>query len=404
MVKKSYPVRLAIVASHPIQYNSPLFRCLSKSNKLKVKVFYSWEGTCNKIDPEFKQKITWDIPLLEGYDFTFVKNRSKDPGTHHFVGLDNPDMCNKIEKWGATAVLVYGWAFKTHLEVLRHFSHKIPVFFRGDSTMQTGGNTLRLFIRKYFLKWVYRHVDIVFYPGIKSRKYYKYCGLGDSRLKLVPHSVDNTFFSLNSTNYEQLASIEKKKLNIPESALVLLFAAKMVPRKQPMFLLQAVTELQRQNGLRPIHLIYVGTGPLLEDIKKSASGLSNVHFLGFKNQTQMPIVYRLGDVYVLPSTIEAWGLSVNEAMACSRPVLVSDRVGCAPDLVKPDISGDIFSANDLQQLKTIIKSYALDKNKLESMKKSAKDLIGDWAIERASTLIESNILSICKYASNEKQH
>jgi len=128
-------VKLAIISSHPIQYNAPLFQLLSNQDQLDVCVFYSWEGTANKIDPEFGEKITWDIPLLEGYEHSFVPNKSDDPGTHHFGGLDNPDMIEKIEQWGADTLLVYGWAFKTHLKVLRHFHGKLPVFFRGDSTL-----------------------------------------------------------------------------------------------------------------------------------------------------------------------------------------------------------------------------------------------------------------------------
>ena len=69
--------------------------------------------------------------------------------------------------------------------------------------------------------------------------------------------------------------------------------------------------------------------------------------LPFQNQSRMPLVYRLGNIFVLPSAHEeTWGLAVNEAMACGRPVLVSDMVGCAPELVMPGQTGEIFRTDD----------------------------------------------------------
>ena len=128
-------MRLAIVTTHPIQYNAPLFRALAGRDGIEIRVFYSWEGTARQDDPEFGRTISWDIPLLDGYDWEMIPNRARDPGTHHFRGLDNPGMIPAIAAWGAGAVLVYGWAWKTHLGVMRHFKGRIPVLLRGDSTL-----------------------------------------------------------------------------------------------------------------------------------------------------------------------------------------------------------------------------------------------------------------------------
>ena len=109
---------------------------LTERGNLAIKVFYTWGDAVleNKYDPGFGKSIEWDIPLLKGYDFTFVKNASLNAGSHHFGGINNPSLIREIKEWGPDAVLVYGWCFKSHLSAMRYFKGRIPVLFRGDST------------------------------------------------------------------------------------------------------------------------------------------------------------------------------------------------------------------------------------------------------------------------------
>ena len=129
--------KLAIITSHPIQYNAPLFALLSKEGGIDLKVFYTWgeDSVKEKYDLDFQKSIKWDIPLLEGYHYQFLNNTSKDAGSHHFKGIINPDLNSEIEKWGADIVWVWGWAFDSHLKALRYFKGRKEVWFRGDSTL-----------------------------------------------------------------------------------------------------------------------------------------------------------------------------------------------------------------------------------------------------------------------------
>jgi glycosyltransferase involved in cell wall biosynthesis len=384
-------IRLAVISSHPIQYNAPLFRLLSQSDELNVCVFYNWEGTANKIDPEFGEKITWDIPLLEGYDYRFVPNISDDPGTHHFGGLNNPRLNGEIEQWNADALLVYGWAFKSHLKVLRHFHGKIPIFFRGDSTLLSDRNSVQKILRRFWLRWVYKHVDVVFYPGQRSREYFLAHGLNKDQLVYVPHSIDVRRFKDNADVLEKESLHKRKKLGIPDDAMVVLFAGKLVPRKQPELLLRVVLELATLKQEPTLHLVIAGTGPLLQHLKEIAGSTTNVHFIGFKNQSEMPLTYRMGNIFILPSVVETWGLAVNEAMACGRAVVVSDRVGCAPDLIKCGINGDIFSCGNERELKNILLNYLKKPNDLVNMGKNAQKMIEDWSTEVAAKKIVGSL-------------
>lgn len=153
--------QLAIVSSHPIQYYAPLFRRLAGRAALDVHVFYGWKGaTESAYDPGFEDDVEWDISLLDGYDHTFVPNTSSDPGSHHFRGLVNPNLIPEIEAWTPDALLLFGWAYQSHLRALRHFSGEVPVFFRGDSTLLDEQGGPRTWLRRLFLRWVYWHVDV----------------------------------------------------------------------------------------------------------------------------------------------------------------------------------------------------------------------------------------------------
>ena len=132
--------KIAIVTSHPIQYNAPWFRLLAASGRIRPKVFYTWgeAGHGSKYDPDFKREIEWNIPLLEGYDYTFVKNIAKVPGSHHFKGLINPTLNDEIMQWQPDAVLVFGWNFHSHLRCLRFFHHKSVPTQKVEELRQNG--------------------------------------------------------------------------------------------------------------------------------------------------------------------------------------------------------------------------------------------------------------------------
>lgn len=351
--------KLAIIVTHPIQYYSPLFRKLAETGKISLKVFYTWSQAKDiKYDPGFGKDIEWDIPLLEGYDYTFVTNSSKNPGSHQFNGIINPTLIKEIESWKADAVLIIGWNFYSHLKAMRYFKGKIPVYFRGDSTLLDENPGVKKILRRLFLRWVYKHIDYAFYVGKRNKDYFIAHGLKEEQLIFAPHAIDNERFYDKDGGYKQKAFEWRRSLGIKNDNFVFLFAGKLTPKKNPAILINAIKQLNNP----ATHLILVGNGILENELKKIAFNNSTIHFLDFQNQSIMPIVYRLGNVFVLPSKGpgETWGLAVNEAMDCGLPVIVSDKVGCAVDLVEQNKNGYIFKSNNEQELVKIMK-LCLDK-------------------------------------------
>ena len=106
-----------------------------------------------------------------------------------------------------------------------------------------------------------------------------------------------------------------------------------------------------------------------------------MRFLGFKNQTELPAYYDLCDVFVLPSVYEPWGLVVNEVMNAGRAVIVSDQVGCGPDLVKPGENGYIFTAGDIAGLGWALHNVLNDQQKCRALGRKSLEIIDKWGIE-----------------------
>jgi glycosyltransferase involved in cell wall biosynthesis len=251
--------KLAIITTHPIQYNAPMFALLAVRAKVKIKVFYTWGKSVlkHKFDPGFGKNISWDIPLLEGYEFSFIQNIAVDPGSHHFKGIDNPTLIAEIKNWKADAILVYGWNFKSHLKCLRYFHKKIPVYFRGDSIL-SGQQHLKSMLRKIVLKWVYSHVDFAFYVGTENKKYFLEVGLKNSQLVFAPHAVDNQRFTDEIGYYEDEAAQWRKQLGILPGELVIVYAGKLESIKNLDWLINIVLKKRDLT----IKLILVGNGPL----------------------------------------------------------------------------------------------------------------------------------------------
>lgn len=379
--------KLAIISSHPIQYNAPMFRMLAERGRIQVKVFYTWgeEAVKEKFDPGFQRTIKWDIPLLKGYDHVFVENISKDPGSHHYSGIINPGLNQEIEAWGADAVLVFGWSFQSHLRAMRYFKHKIPVFFRGDSTMLDNIGFLKRGVRLLFLNWVYTYIDVALYVGEANKVYFKKHGLKNNQLVFAPHAVDNKRFAPTDANKTEAMEM-RKRMGIDENALVYLFAGKFEEKKGPLNLLNAFFSLNHPNT----HLIMVGNGILESALKSKAKDSPNVHFLDFQNQSVMPVIYQMCDVFILPSEGpgDTWGLVVNEAMAAEKAVIVSHVCGCVSNLVFEGKNGFTFRSGDEAELMEKMRIFSDDKTLAITFGKVGSKIIQDYCFEEVCRAIE----------------
>jgi glycosyltransferase involved in cell wall biosynthesis len=383
-------IRLAIIISHPIQYYAPLHQRLARRNDLNIKVFFTWHQSDAAVqDHGFRRAVAWDIPLTEGYEHELVPNVAADSGTHHFFGLRNPKLVERVRNWSPDAVHITGWAWHSHLMALRSFAKQgLPIFFRGDSHLldpTTMGP--RWWAKHEVLRHIFTWPAAFLVVGDANRAYYEAFGVGSDRLFPCPHSIDVRRFADPAEELERQATEWRKQLGIGNHRKVILFAGKFERKKRPLELMRAVQALNEPKCL----LIMVGNGELEEQVNAlAAADPDRFRILPFQNQSRMPIVYRLGDLFVLPSSHgETWGLGVNEAMACGRPALVSDRVGCAADVVNPSC-GRVFPSADPNALTQSLAEMVQESEALADMGRSAARRAWAFDIERTeNSLIEA---------------
>ncbi len=379
--------KLAIITTHPIQYYAPVFKLLHGRGIISIKVFYTiGEQNISKYDRGFGKIINWDIPLLEGYTYEFVRNASSNPGSHHYKGIINPTLIRQITDWEPDAVLFFGWAYLGHLKAIRYFKGKIPVYFRGDSTLLNEQRGVKKIAKYFFLKWLYSHINHAFYVGTNNKAYFKKYGLKENQLSFASHAIDNERFSVKR---EEESNLFRQKLGIKDEEILVLFAGKLEDKKSPLLLLDAFLMMNKPST----HLVFIGNGILEQELKIRTKNTTNIHFIPFQNQSVMPIVYQACDLFCLPSKgpAETWGLAVNEAMACKKAILVSDMVGCGADLVKENYNGEIFENQNIDNLLIKLDRLTQSKKNLLTYGENSSTIIKDWSFLKIAEAIESEL-------------
>jgi glycosyltransferase involved in cell wall biosynthesis len=385
--------RLAVVVSHPIQYFSPWWAHLASQPDIEIKVFYLWDfGVEARHDRDFGMTIRWDTPLLDGYAYEFIENVSAQPGTHHFGGLHNPALVSKLAEWQPDVILMVGYAYRSHLRLLfsRIVSH-VPIVLRGDSHNVGRPAGPRTTVTRLLRKLVFRRVKAFLAVGKANARYFMEVAGPRQRVFLAPHFVDNQRFRQTGTQFREEARAWRRQQGIPDDAIVFGFVGKLEEKKRPGDLLRASEHISPSvlpGAVQRAVTLFVGSGALLPDMVARAGQRvgRDVYFAPFQNQSAMPLVYAAIDILVLPSGYgETWGLCVNEAMNLGVPAIVSDVVGCGPDLVIPGVTGWVFRSGDVADLrKALIAAIDRTPEQKAAMAMATREHVAAYSVEAAT--------------------
>ena len=352
--------------------------------ELDLEVFFCHHATpSQQAAAGFGVEFDWDLPLLDGYRFCFLKNVATHPSVSHFSGLDTPEISGIIREQRFDAVINCGWHRKSYWQSIRAcWKTRTPVMVRSDSHLHTERSALKEAVKLPAYRLFIPRMDACLAVGRWARDYFLYYGARPERIFLVPHAIDEHWFSENAARLVPCRPQLRAQWKAPEDAAVFLWAAKFIPKKRPLDFLQAL-EIAARGGAR-IHGLMVGDGPLRAESESFAREHSvPVTFAGFLNQSEIVKSYVASDMLVLCSDGgETWGLVVNEAMVCGRPCIVSDKVGCGPDLVTPE-TGAVFPLGDVDRLAALLSKFAADRDCLRTMGEAAADKIKHYSTEVA---------------------
>jgi glycosyltransferase involved in cell wall biosynthesis len=376
-------IRLALLSTHPVQYHSHWFRALFARPELDLSVFYCYHASpTDQARAGFGVEFDWDIPLLEGYRYNFLNGDRPKPGS--FFAVAAAQMVEVLARRSFDAVLINGWHYKAAWQtIFTCWKLQIPVMVRGDSQLPSPRHPLKRLLKYPAYRYFIPRFDACLAVGTRSREYYLHYGAALERVFLVPHAIQDDLFQQAGPGTQTRRPELRRQWGLGERETVFLFAGKFIARKRPMDFLQAIEAAFQ--GERRVAALMVGDGPLRPACEQFASSRKlPVRFAGFLNQSQMVEAYVAADCLVLPSDgRETWGLVVNEAMSCSRPAIVSDAVGCAPDLVRDGRTGAVFPLADVKALGKILLAFSRDPARLLSMGECAREGLRHYSLEAA---------------------
>jgi glycosyltransferase involved in cell wall biosynthesis len=371
--------KLGIFATHPIQYYVPLWRDLAKRPDLDVTVHYfSDHSVRGGMDKDFNQPVAWDVDLLKGYKSVFI---SRDADLSKPMSVKIPNVRELLEKGGFDCVFIQGYTHGYELQILREAGRLgIQVVMRGEFTDRRHANPLKAWVRKNYLNWFYRKVAIFCVIGENARRHLSNQGVGENRMVHSPYVVDTGLLEAQKKKFKRAPA--RKALGLVDKDFVLLFSGKLIPRKEPLLLIEAIAKLKNPR----VKLVIVGDGPLKDEVLKEAEKAipGQLVFQGFVNQSQLGRYYRAADVFTHPSNSETWGLVVNEAMQFGMPSIVSDGTGCRLDLVKPGSTGFIFPKGNADVLAFHLKTMVEDRKWTREMGENAEKLVALYTLKQAA--------------------
>jgi glycosyltransferase involved in cell wall biosynthesis len=385
-------VRLAYLVSHPIQYQAPLLRRIAQEPDIDLTVLFGSDFSVRDYKDEgFGVGVKWDVPLLEGYRYEFLPSLRDNA----MVGVTSPlnygifsQLRGGRDESGAAfdVLWVHGYATVNALHgMLAAKALGIPVLLRAESWLrdrERGG--AKLAMKRLFFEALKQMVDGVMPIGTLNADYWRHYLGEDFPASLMPYAVDNDYFKKQSQEARTGRRELLAELDLDPSRPVILFASKLQSRKRCADLLEAYKNLSSGDGIEPSpYLVIVGDGEERAALERETaeSKLNGVRFCGFRNQSELPRFFDIASVFVLPSRHEPWGLIVNEVMNAGRAVIVSDEVGCQPDLITDGVEGCIFPAGDVGALTSSLRRVLATPETAARMGQRGLERIQTWSFE-----------------------
>lgn len=369
-------INLAIITTHPIQYQIPLFKELSKLRRFKSYVFYATDLGVNKKkkNKDFNLNFSWNIRMLSGYKFFFSKNNIWNSWFLSFANLSE-----HLSRIKCNYILILGWNKAIYYQAIFYaIKKKIPIFLRAENNLDIEQNFLKKLLKIIIFPFFFLLFDKIFYIGKLNKIFYLFYGVKKNKLISTPYFVDNNFFYQKKKKYKKLFNI--------------LFVGTFIDRKRPFDILKIAKILEDYKNIK---FILAGSGPALLNCQKWAkkNSLHNVDFRGFQNQIQMKKIYRKAHILVNSSSYETWGLVVNEAMSSRLPCIITNKTSCAADLIKNGKTGYIYKVNDLISLKKHILKIYNNKKLYLKMSSNSNNKIKEYTVKNTVNAISRLVYS-----------
>lgn len=386
----SSPIRIAHLVSHPIQYYVPLYRAISALPDVDLTVFYlSDMGLEGYFDTDFQKQILWDVDLLGGYRSIFLESGK---GRKKIGLLRMPDwrFLQRLARDHYDVIWVHGYQDPNILgaKLITLFQSRAFLVREDQTLLEPRSRKVRVLKRLMFGLLFCGAKSGALFTGSNSRTHFRHFGVKEDRLFPALHCIDDVVFLGSARALVRERQQIRQSFGITDDAPVALFCGKLIDKKQPLRLVEAFARVAAKH---PSWLLLAGDGPLFSEVKNLCISLGvaeRVILAGFLNQSELPRAYVAADLFALPSSAhETWGLVVNEAMHSSLPIIVSDHVGCAADLVKDDVNGYVVPAMNTEKLSEALEKLIADEESRAAFGSQSAVLIRDYTVANCAQQI-----------------
>lgn len=378
-------IRVAYLVTHPIQYQAPLLRMIAADRDIDLKAFFASDFSARAFhDPEFGRAVEWDVPLLEGYESEVLPAwpGTRYPGDAYFDAWRpfSRGLRRRLRAGRFDVLWIHGYARVPHImAMLAAKSVGVRVLLRDEANaIGQARSGARAFAKRALFALIDPLVDSYLTIGALNEAHYRDLGVDAAKFAPVGYAVDNAWFQARIAEASVNRAPLRQSLGVAKDRPIALYAAKLIDRKAPLDLVAAFTAATRDNDAV---LLMAGDGELRTRVETRIAELGageRIRLLGFQPQRQLAALYDLCDLFVLPSERETWGLVVNEVMNAARPVIASDRVGSARDLVRDGVNGFVYPFGDIAALTARLRESLADRERLAAMGRESRRIIEGW--------------------------
>jgi len=374
-----YRPRVTVVVSHPVQYFSPLFDLLNTHGLIDLTVaYYNDAGSRPTWDQGFGLCMEWDIDLTDGHNCVFLTAGDAPSHAEQLAGVRQLSQLIR----NSEVVVIHGYTKPEAVAAIALCAlWSVPYLVRADTSYRAPRHWTDP--RYWWPRLTCRMSSGALTVGEKNAAVM--ADLGCPRLFQAPFAVDHQRFCSVAEAVRLDPNPVRAEFGLPLGQPVVAFAGKFTEGKRVGDLIAALPRLKR-----PVHVLLIGDGPERERLEDEARS-HPVTFAGFLNQRDMPRALACADVVVLPSSYEAWGLVINEALACGCVPVASDAVGCVPDLVAG--LGEVYPTGDVDELALAVQR-ALDASTAPGCQENLLSRLSLYDLEHCATAYETALVKV----------
>ena len=376
---------LGIVQTHPTQFDGPLFRRIARKNEFDLTVYYT-DPAKSLMDPEVGRSPGWSDDNSRGYGSYFS-------GKEIFGELRT--MLKILEKRHDLVIFSGYRSFLYFIGPYLCRAFGTAAGLRSDNILcNEDSASLKWRLKRLILPFFFRIYTWGLPVGSLAAEYLKSFGFTSKNMSFFPYTVDADECRRQYEKSLPDAKAKKEKMGIMEGSFIILGIMKFVPREDPMTLLRAFEKISQEYP--QTHLVLVGSGELENSIRDfiTQNNLARVHLSGYVQYKDLAIYYGIADVFVHPAVTESWGVSVHESLACGVPVIASDAVGAAADLVLPANAGRAFRAGSAEELVSCLRAVMEDRGKLAEFSRNSERAIRGWSVDKAAQNLHESLIAV----------